>query len=275
MRNLRSYGAGAFAVASALLVFGTPFAFILLMAGKTQLESADLSFSLPEQWQLVENVKTVIQNNDYEILRAFWNSALLTFFSVTIGVTVSAMAAWVLARRRTRVTKAASAILALGLMIPPAVVPTILLLQKLNLFATFPSMVAIEVAFMISFTTLLFRGFIATIPEELDEAAMIDGVGPIRLFFSVIFPILRSVIITGVILNSVFVFNDFVNPLYFLPGSDHATIQTTLFSYQDQFLNRYHLLFTDILLITVPMVILFAFFNKRIVAGMTAGAVKG
>jgi raffinose/stachyose/melibiose transport system permease protein len=91
----------------------------------------------------------------------------------------------------------------------------------------------------------------------------------------VIFPLLRSVMFTAIILNSVFVFNDFVNPLYFLPGDENATIQLTLFNFQSQFLTRFNWLFMDILLITVPMIVMFAFFNKRIVAGMTAGSVKG
>ena len=80
-----------------------------------------------------------------------------------------------------------------GLIIPPAVVPTIWVLQKLGLFRTMPGLILVEVAFGLSFCILLFRAFIATIPRELDEAAIIDGAGPLRLFFRVIFPLLRSV----------------------------------------------------------------------------------
>jgi raffinose/stachyose/melibiose transport system permease protein len=89
------------------------------------------------------------------------------------------------------------------LIIPPAVVPTIWTLQKLDLFKTLQGMVLIEVAFGLSFSILLFRAFIATIPRELDEAAIIDGARPMRLFFSVIFPLLRSVIVTVIVVQSV------------------------------------------------------------------------
>ena len=162
-----------------------------------------------------------------------------------------------------------------GLIIPPAVVPTIWVLQKLGIFRTLPGLILIEIAFGLSFTILLFQAFIATIPRELDEAAILDGAGPMRLFFRVIFPLLKSVIVTVIVVQSVFVFNDFVNPLYFLPGDDNATVQLTLFNFQSQFNTQFNLLFMNILLITIPPLIVYIFFNRQIVAGMTAGAVKG
>jgi raffinose/stachyose/melibiose transport system permease protein len=234
-----------------------------------------LKFSWPTQWAFTDNLVAVIQSNDYMIVRAFWNSTVLTVLSVGIVTVLAAMAAWIISRRDTKMSRFFNFLILSGLMIPPAVVPTILLLQGLGIYGTFPSMVLIEVAFCTSFTVMMFRAFIASIPREIDEAAILDGASPLRLFFSVIFPLLRSVMFTSIILNSVFVFNDFVNPLYFLPGDENATIQLTLFNFQSQFLTRYNWLFMDILLVTIPMVVMFAFFNKRIVAGMTAGAVKG
>ena len=149
------------------------------------------------------------------------------------------------------------------------------MLQELNLFKTLTGLILIEIAFGLSFCILLFRAFISTIPRELDEAAPIDGAGPLRVFFSVIFPLLRSVTVTVIVVQSVIVFNDFVNPLYFLPGDDKPTVQLTLFNFQSQFDTQYNLLFADILLITIPPLIMFLFFNRQIVAGLTAGAVKG
>jgi len=148
-------------------------------------------------------------------------------------------------------------------------------MQGLGIFKTMHGLVLIEIAFGLSFTIVLFRAFISSIPKELDEAAIIDGAGPIRLFFQVIFPLLKGVIVTAVILQSIFVFNDFQNPLYFLPGDENVTVQLTLFNFQSQFLTKFNLLFMNIFLITLPLLILFVVFNKRIVAGMTAGAVKG
>ena len=103
------------------------------------------------------------------------------------------MVAYVLQRRPSKWTKVADVLILSGLIIPPAVVPTVWVLQELSLFKTLQGMILIEVAFGLSFSILLFRAFIATIPRELDEAATIDGARPLRVFFSVIFPLLRSV----------------------------------------------------------------------------------
>jgi raffinose/stachyose/melibiose transport system permease protein len=87
--------------------------------------------------------------------------------------------------------------------------------------------------------------------------------------------LLKPVMVTVIVVQSINVFNDFVNPLYFLPGDQNATVQLTIFNFQSQFNTQYNLLFADILLITIPMLIMYIFFNRQIVAGMTAGAVKG
>jgi raffinose/stachyose/melibiose transport system permease protein len=121
---------------------------------------------------------------------------------------------------------------------------------------------------------LLFRAFVATIPRELDEAAIMDGAGPMRLFFRVILPLLRPVVVTSVLVQSVTIFNDFTNPLYYLPGKDNVTVQLTLYNFQSQFNTSYNLLFMNILLITIPPLVVFLFFNRQIVEGMMAGALK-
>jgi raffinose/stachyose/melibiose transport system permease protein len=263
------------AIVVSLVVFVVPFAFILLTALKTRQDAADLAFTWPRQFQFVQNFIDVVQARDYLLIIAYINSTILTVGSVSILVVLSAMVAYVLQRRKTRWNGLINFLVLSGLIMPPAVVPTIWVLQKLGLFRTMPGLILIEVAFHVAFCVLLFRAFISSIPKELDEAAVIDGASPLRLFFRVIFPLLRSVIITIVLVESVNIFNDFVNPLYFLPGEQNATVQLTLFNFSSQFTTQYNLLFMDILLITIPPLILYVFFNRQIVAGMTSGAVKG
>jgi raffinose/stachyose/melibiose transport system permease protein len=256
-------------------VFIVPFLFMLLTAAKTRIEANDLAFSLPTHWALFQNLGAALEDRNYMLVAAFINSTVITVVSVAIMVVLSAMVAYVLQRRPSRSSRFVDLLILSGLIIPPAVVPTIWVLQKLSLFKTIPGLILIEVAFGMSFCILLFRAFIATIPRELDEAAIIDGARPLRVFFSVIFPLLRSVVITVIVTQSVFVFNDFVNPLYFLPGDENPTVQLTLFNFQSQYNTQYNLLFADILLITIPPLIMFIFFNRKIVSGLTAGAVKG
>ena len=249
---------------------------MLVTASKNQAESAELSFSLPSEFALFSNISpTRSRRATTCCVAAFGNSIFITVVSVAVLVILSALVAYVLQRRKSRWTPVADLLILSGLIIPPAVVPTVKVLQDLNLFKTLTGLILIEIAFGLSFCILLFRAFISTIPRELDEAARIDGAGPLRVFFSVIFPLLKSVAVTVIVVQSVAIFNDFVNPLYFLPGDDKPTVQLTLFNFQSQFETQYNLLFADILLITIPPLIMFLFFNRKIVAGMTAGAVKG
>jgi len=266
---------GGTALLLTAVVFVVPFVFILFMAFKDRKQASLLDFSLPTGNNLISNIVEVVQARDFMLLTAFVNSTILTVASVAGMVILGAMVAFVRQRRQSRWNRLIDLLVLSGLIIPPAVVPTIWVLQKLGIFRTLHGLVLIEIAFGLAFTILLFQAFIATIPRELDEAAILDGAGPMRLFFRVIFPLLKSVIVTVIVVQSVFVFNDFVNPLYFLPGDDNATVQLTLFNFQSQFTTQWNLLFTDILLITVPMLLMFLFFNRRIVEGMTAGAVKG
>ena len=270
-----NYLLSAVAILASLVVFVVPFVFIVLTALKDRRQAAEFDFSWPEQFRLVQNLVAVVRARDYLLIIAYINSTILTVASVTIMAVASAMVAYVLQRRRSRWNGFINFLVLSGLIIPPAVVPTIWVLQRLGLFRTMPGLILVEVAFGLAFCVLLFQAFIATIPRELDEAAVIDGAGPVRLFFQVILPLLRPVIVTVVLVQSVFVYNDFVNPLYFLPGTENATVQLTLFNFQSQFNTRWNLLFADVLLITVPPLIMFLAFNRQIVAGMTAGAVKG
>ncbi len=266
---------GLIAIALSVVVFLVPFAFIFVTAGKTQGEASRLEFTWPTQLAFVENFFTVIQTGDFVLLRAFLNSTILTVASVSIMVVLAAMVGYVLQRRTSRWNPVVNSLVLAGLIIPPAVVPTIWVLQGTGMYRTLAGLIAVHVAFGLSFCILLFRAFVATIPRELDEAAVLDGAGPLRLFFTVVFPLLRSVIVTVIVVQAVTVFNDFTYALYFLPGNDNATVQLTLYNFQSQGLNQWNLLFMDVLLITIPPLIMYIFFNRQIVSGMTSGAIKG
>ncbi|MDX2967840.1 carbohydrate ABC transporter permease [Kribbella solani] len=274
-RPARKWALSAVAILASVVVFIIPFAFIVLTAVKDRQQSADLNFAWPHQFRLVQNLVEVVKARDYMLVIAFINSTVLTVVSVAGMVILAAMAGFVLQRRKSRWNGVINFLVLSGLIIPPAVVPTIWVLQKLGLFKTLPGLMLIEIAFGLSFCILLFRAFVATIPRELDEAAIIDGAGSLGLFFRVIFPLLKSVIVTVIVVQSVAVFNDFTNPLYFLPGDQNATVQLTLYNFNSQFSTQYNLLFMNILLITIPPLIMFLFFNRQIVAGMTSGAIKG
>lgn len=271
----RRYWTGGLAILVSGIIFVVPFLFIVVTAVKTKQEASLLQFTWPGQFAFIGNLIDVVQTQNYMLLTAYFNSTVITVVAVTLLVIFAAMVGFVLQRRKTAATGFINFVVLFGLIMPPSVVPTIWTLQELHLFKTLTGMILIEVAYGLPFSVLLFRAFVSSIPRELDEAATIDGASPLGVFFRVVLPLLRPVIVTVVVVQSVTIFNDFTNPLYYLPGNENATVQVTLYNFQSLYDTSYNLLFMNILLITIPPLVIFLFFNRQIVSGMTSGAVKG
>ena len=247
MRRTTRWVIGLVGIVLTAVLFLVPFAFILTQAAKDANAASLLEGTLPTHWQLWENVVEVFRARNYMLIIAFINSTILTVANMTLLVVFGAMIAYVLERRKSAINVLINTFVLAGLIIPPAVVPTIWVMQSLPLFKTLPGLILVEVAFGLSFTVPTMRLHLLTIPREIDEAAIVDGAGPLRLFFQVVFPLLRSVVVTIIVVQSIAVFNDFQNPLYFLPGDANATVQLTLFNFQSQFTASYNLLFANIL----------------------------
>ena len=275
MKNTRGVVIGGLAILASAIFFLVPFIFIFVIGSMNRTQANQLQFTWPQPFALLGNLQEALAARDYLMVIAFINSFILTVVSVAALVILSAMVAYIWQRRRGRLGSVVNILVLAGLIVPPAVVPTIWVLQKVGLFKTMPGLIFVEIAYGLPFCILLFRAFIASVPRELDEAAIVDGAGPVQIFFRVIFPVLRSVIMTVIILQSVLIYNDFQHPLYFLPGTENATVQLTLLNFQSQFTTQYNLLFATILLVTIPPLIMFIFFNRKIVEGMAAGSVKG
>jgi raffinose/stachyose/melibiose transport system permease protein len=277
--SLRKFFATVWIDLAALVVIGiifvVPFAFIFVTAAKTSPEAALFQFTWPTEFRLFENIAEVMAFGNYRMFLALWNSLVLTVGSVTLIVLFAALVAYVLQRRADRMAAIVSSFMLAGLILPPSVVPTIFLLQRLGIYKTLFGLILVEVALGLAFAILILRAFIATIPKELDEAAIVDGASPLQVFFQIVLPLLRPAVVTIVVTSSVGIYNDFVLPLYFLPGAQNVTAQLTLYSFISQFSSQYNLLFANVIVITIPPLIMFLFFQRQIVAGMTSGAVKG
>ena len=257
-----------------VFVFIIPFYFMLANSFKTEKDANLLNMEWPSIIHL-ENYIEVFSKANYQLVTAFKNSLILTFFTVLGLIITGAMAGYVIQRRRDKTMGVIQWLIMLGLMIPASILPTINLLQNLHIYKTMFGMIMIEIALQTPFTVMLFRGYMASIPKELEEAARIDGCSNWQIFWYIINPLLKPIRATVIILTAVNTFNDFTNPLYFLPGAENTTVQLTLYNYKGQFKSSYNLLFADIILITVPMLIIFLIFNKKIVDGMVSGSVKG
>ena len=263
------------AVLLALTIFGIPFYFMFLNSVKNRQEAGLANLDLPERFLFLENYSQVIETNNYMVVRAFFNSAYITVVNIILLVIICSLGGYILARVGGKLMNGISFFLLTGLMLPPALIPTIWLL---NFFGIFPSrlgLILVQAALNIPFTAMLYRGYTSTIPREMEEAAYIDGCGSMQMFIRIIFPLLLPVTATVTVLTGVNIFNDFVNPLYFLPGARNPTVQLTLYNFMGRFTASWNLLFANVVLVTIPPFILFIFCNKKIVSGITAGAVKG
>jgi len=273
-RNIARFAVEIIAVVLALALFGVPLSFVATNAGKSSAEAAEMSILPAAKTQYLENFAAVMKTSDYMLVRAFLNSALITTVSIVVLLAVSSMSGFVLERRKGKAVSFINFFILAGLMIPPAVVPTIWVLKSIGLYKNMLGLILVEAALSFPFSVLLYRGYMGAIPRELDEASFIDGCGGFELFTRVVFPLMQPVSVTIAIITSINIFNDFVNPLYFLPGAKNATVQLTLYNYISTYLNKWNLLFADILLISIPPLLFFIVFNRKIVSGMVAGAVK-
>jgi raffinose/stachyose/melibiose transport system permease protein len=258
----------------AFIIFIVPFYFIFLNSLKNRRESGLMNLKWPDTLHF-ENYPEVISTQNYMIVRAFLNSVIITAGGIVFLVVICALAGYILQRVTNKLMTGINFLILTGLMLPPAILPTIWVMQVIGIYRSLFGMILVEAALNIPFTVMLYRGYTASIPREIEEAAYVDGCNSVRLFVQIIFPLLLPVTATVVVLSSVNIFNDFVNPLYFLPGSRNPTVQLTLYNFMGRYASSWNLLFADVVLITIPPLLLFIFFNRKIVSGITAGAVKG
>lgn len=270
-------GAAAEVLALIVTVFThwVVFYFIFINACKPRAEAAKLSLAFPTEWALWENLSYVWNYNNHVFLRSFLNSCIITVSTMVVLVMVASMAAFVLQRRGGKLTAASDKIILAGLTTPLSVIPTYWVLTKLHVANTIPGLVLVEIALLFPFSTMLYKSYASSLPKEIDEAAIVDGCGPLRLFFSIVFPLMKPITAAVIILRSVVVYNDFVNPMYFLSGSKSSTVQLCIYTFQSAYSTDWGHLFAAIVIVCLPPTVLFLALNKKIMEGVTMGAVKG
>lgn len=205
-------------------VIGIPLWLVVVTAGKSQGEALDPDLSLPTRWQLLENLSKVWV--DGEVPAAFLGSLLVVVPTVAGVLTFGSMAAWILARRATRLNAVLYALAISGIVLPPAVVTVVLLLRQLGLAGSAVGMIGVYLGIYMSTVIFFVTGFVRTIPTALEEAAQIDGAGPFTVFRRVVLPMLRPVLATATILICLYVWND-VFYAFFVVGGRLDTLPLT------------------------------------------------
>lgn len=254
------------------LVVVLPLIVLLLNSFKTKGEANSMSLSFPKIWQ-PENYAAVLEQG--KLVSSFLNSLLYSVCSVVIIVIVVAAAAYVISRNRRGINKFLYYFIISGIAIPLNNVALMKVMQALHLVNTRPGIILLYAAINIPLSLFLAYGFIGTIPRDIDEAAIIDGCSPLRLFFSVILPLLVPIIATLFVLNFMAVWNDFTMPLYYLNKSTKWPMTLAVYNFFGAFENSWNLVSADIILTIVPVLLVFIFGQKYIVGGMSSGAVKG
>ncbi|MBK8050678.1 MAG: carbohydrate ABC transporter permease [Anaerolineales bacterium] len=259
------------AIFVSLLMF-IPVYLVFVNSLKSKTEAASMGPALPASLNWA-NFATVIERG--KLVIAFGNSVLYAVAATVIGLTVAALAAYVLSRNRTRTNRILYFFIIAGIAMPVNFVALTKVMQLLHLINSQLGIILLYSAFSIPFNVFLIYAFIQTIPRELDEAAIIDGCSPIRLFFSVIFPLLTPVLVTAGVLGLLGIWNEFLVPLYYLNRSTHWPMTLAVYNFFGQFQSDWSLVSADIVLTILPVILIYLYAQRYILAGMTAGSVKG
>lgn len=245
---------------------------MLLGSFKNPTEVTAFDLKLPNEW-LIENYSEVFEKA--ELLTAFSNGIFITAASTIITISLSSIAAFTLARKRTTMSRFLYYFFFLGTIIPMQIIPTIKLFNILGIYGGFANVILLYSALNIPFSCFLFTGFIRGIPKALDEAAFLDGASGLRVFFSVIFPLLKPINMTVLILVFMNIWNDINIPLYFLIDPSKWTMPLSVYQFFGMYSgSNWNLVFADLVMTVLPVIILFLFAQKYIIEGLTEGAVK-
>ena len=221
----------------------------------------------------LENYKNAFQELDY--IRSFMNSLLITVVTAVLVLLISAMAAWVLVRYKTKASKIIFLIFAGSMLIPfqCVMLPLVGFASKIGLLSR-GGLIFMYMGFQTSMAIIMFHGFIKNIPEELEEAATIDGCGSIRLFISIVLPLMRTIIITVAVINVMGTWNDFLLPSLIINKQGLQTLPLKTFLFFGQFAKRWDLASAGLVMCMAPIIIFYLFSQKYIVKGITEGAIK-
>lgn len=250
-----------------------PLVLILFNALKTSKAASDMNLKLPTFPIPVENFSTVIERG--KLATSFINSCVYSIGSVILCAILAAAASYVLCRNKTKLNRIIYMFIILGITMPINYVALMKVMSALHLMNSMLGIVLLYTAMQLPFSVFLLHGFIARIPVELDEAAVIDGCSPIRIFIYIIFPLLKPALATVVVLTFLNTWNEFVSPLYFLSSSSKWPMTLSVYNFFGMYFKDWNLVCSDIMLTSLPVIVVYLLGQKYIVSGMTAGAVKG
>ena len=262
-----------------------PFFLVVINSAKSSGDIVISPINLPKNWgQMLDNMKNVINNANFNYWSSFKSSIIITIVSLTLLTMFSCMAAWVLSRNEKRKWSAIIFLIFVAAMVIPfqvVMLPILTLFKNISNFLGIPmlsSYIGIIFAYLGfggSMSIFIFHGFVKGIPKELEEAARIDGCTHEQIFFKIIFPLMKPVQMTVLILNGLWIWNDYLLPSIMLGLNGRIkTLPIAVSSFVGSYVKQWDLILTAAFLAMIPIIILFLFAQKQIIRGMMEGAIK-
>ncbi|MDO3409454.1 carbohydrate ABC transporter permease [Saccharibacillus sp. CPCC 101409] len=268
---LRTYLVEGFLILMSLIII-LPMLVMIFGSFMNNIEVMKFTLRLPSEWHF-SNYVTVFKEGG--LARAFWNGLLITGVSCILNIFTSSAAAFILTRRDTKLANVLYMFFFMGLIAPMSTITTIRVVQWFGFYGSITSVILIYASLNTAFSVFLYSGFIRSIPKALDEVAFLEGAGTLGVFFKIVTPLILPVNATVAIMVFMSVWNDITIPLYFLTDSSDWTMPLSVYNFYGKFSRDWNLIFADLVLTSLPVLILYLFCQKYIVSGLTAGAVKG
>lgn len=256
------------------VIFFIPFYYLIVNTFKPARDATVSPLSLP-----IKNFTLDLYKEAFDVIN-FWssfrNSVVITAVSVIIIIVIGSMAAYAIARHKNKFTKFLFFYFLAGFMVPAqtTLIPLFNLMSKFNLQNSVLGMIVLYSSWC-NFALFMYQGFIGGVPKELEEAALIDGAGLWKMYWKIVFPLLKPVTTTIAIFDVMWIWNDFMLPYLFISSSENFTLIMEVYKGVGQFANNWTVMLCTMVIVLVPIVIFYLFMQKHIIAGITSGAVKG
>lgn len=256
------------------LFFLIPFYFVLVNSFKSMPELLKNTASIPEIWRFANYQRA------WDILNlplAITNSLIITIVSTVGLTTIASMCAYRMVRKPSKFNNMMFSLFVAAMVIPiqAIMLPLVKILNVLGIINSIPGLVVSYIGLGIAFSTFLFHGFVKSIPYEIEESAIIDGCSPYRVYWSIVFPLLKPMTVTVVLLNTLWFWNEFLLAQLILLKPELRTIQLAINSLFSEYTKQWDLALAALVMSITPAIVFFFFLQRHIIEGVTAGAVKG
>jgi len=251
-----------------------PSAIVLFGSSKTDTEVYNKPLALPESWNL-DNFRTLLEVSNVE--QSFINSVIVTSSSVTVTLVLASLCAFAISRMITVTGTILFSLFALGLAIPGQVniVPIFILFNDLKLTDKLSGLILINVVTTLPISVFILTAFFRELPKEMFEVSQIDGASPLRVYRSIALPLSRPAMGATAIFLFVINWNELLFPLLLINDTEKRTLPLSLLAFRGEYFVSYSMIFTAVMVASIPMVVMYLLMQRSFIAGLTAGAVKG